>query len=431
VLLGLAKSGDSLIIQDSGNSNNYQSWTVSGAPTIVANTYVSLPVTYVGGGYSFANDAAVIVLLFSVGAQGPQGPAGPTGPQGPTGATGATGATGPAGPTGATGPAGATGATGATGPQGPAGTFSGTLDTITSGTIPSAPPADDVSLNSIEYVPGWRDLLMMDEDSSVSFVRRWMRGATEYHWAPIAAPDSVNNQIRGGHGIEMVAFGGYNGLSRPAFSLTPEGSQPRMRIDGDGATGGFYSGSFAFPAVQQQLHFPSGIASGIRYGGFYFACQFRFNAAVLGASANAFVGLGQAVPGGTNVPVNRAHHAAISHEGGGSTSDALRFTRNNNSGSGIAVSLNTSSPGVINNLLRSETRPLLLTLFSPPEADELNVRIDRIDAPRTITPIYRATHTTQIPAASMLFECYQAGVVEFGATNPSMELYRVWGWQGG
>lgn len=344
--------------------------------------------------------------------------------------TGTQGPAGPAGATGPAGPAGATGATGATGAQGPAGTADGPMTVVTSGTVPSAPSAGTTQLTPIEYVPGWRDLLMMDEDSSVSFIRRWMRGATEYHWAPIAAPDSINNQVRGGHGIELVAFGGYNGLSRPAFSLTPEGSQPRMRIDGDGVTGGFYSGSFAFPAVQQQLHYPSGVASSVRYGGFYFACQFRFNASVSGASANAFVGLGQAVPGGTNVPVNRAHHAAISHEGGGSTSDPLRLTHNDGSANGVAVSLSTGTTGVQNELLRSETRPLLLILYSPPESSELGVRIDRIDAPRAITPIYRATRTDQIPAASMLFEAYQAGV-GFGGTNPSLELYRVWGWQGG
>jgi hypothetical protein len=304
------------------------------------------------------------------------------------------------------------------------------MTVTTTGTVPSAPSAGTTQLTPIEYVPGWRDLLMMDEDSSVSFMRRWMRGATEYHWAPTTAPANVNTQVRGGYGLDLVAFGDYSGLSRPAFALTSAGSQPRLRIDGDGVLGGVYSGTFGFPSVQQPLHFPSGVASSVRYGGFYFACQFRFNAAVSGTTANAFIGLGQAVAGGTNVPVNRAHHAAISHEGGGSTSDALRFTHNDGSASGVAVTLSTGTTGVSNQLLRSETRPLLLTLFSPPEADELNVRIDRIDAPRTITPIYRATRTSQIPAASMLFECYQAGV-GFGGTNPSMELYRVWGWQGG
>jgi len=306
------------------------------------------------------------------------------------------------------------------------------MTVVTSGTVPSAPSAGTTQLTPIEYVPGWRDLLMMDEDSSVSFVRRWMRGATEYHWSPLVGPylGSINNRVQGGHGLELIAFGGYDQLTRPAFSLSPEGSQPRLRINGDGVTGGFYSGVFGFPSITQELHYPSGVASSVRYGGFYFACQFRFNAAVSGASANAFIGLGQAVPGGTNVPVNRAHHAAISHEGGGSTSDPLRFTHNDGSASGVAVSLSTGTTGVSNQLLRSETRPLLLILFSPPESSELNVRIDRIDAPRTVTPIYRATRTDQIPAASMIFDAYQAGV-GFGGTNPSLELYRVWGWQGG
>lgn len=355
----------------------------------------------------------VSVVEVNTGTQGPPGPAGATGPAGPTGATGAAGATGA---------------------QGPAGTADGPMTVTTSGTVPSAPAAGTTQLTPIEYVPGWRDLLMMDEDSSVSFMRRWMRGATEYHWAPTTVPvyaGAAQSRIQGGHGIELVATGAYvDPLSTPAFALTPEGSQRRVRIDGDGSQGGFYSGTFGFPSIIQQLHFPSGDASGIRYGGFYFCVQFRFNAAVSGATANAFVGLGQAVPGGTNVPVNRAHHAAISHEGGGSTSDPLRFTHNDGSASGVAVTLSTGTTGVSNDLLRSETRPLLLILYSPPESSELGVRIDRIDAPRTITPIYRATRTDQIPAASMLFEAYQAGV-GFGGTNPSLELYRVWGWQGG
>lgn len=351
----------------------------------------------------------VSVVEINTGTQGPPGPAGATGPAGPTGATGAAGATGA---------------------QGPAGSADAPMTLVSSGTLPSAPSAGTTQLTPIEYVPGWRDLLMMDEDSSVSFVRRWMRGATEYHWAPTTAPLNINNRLHGGTGIELVAFGNYTGLSVPAFALSPEGSQPRLRINGDGVQGGFYSGTFGFPAVPQQLHRPSGLASGVRYGGFYFAVQFRFNAAVAGATANAFIGLGQSVPGGTTVPINRAHHAAISHEGGGSTSNPLRVTHNDGSASGVAVTLSTGTAGVTNTLLRNETRPLLLILYSPPESNELGVRIDRIDAPRTITPIYRATRTEQIPAASMLFEMYQSGV-GFGQTNPSLELYRVWGWQGG
>jgi hypothetical protein len=109
VFLALIASGDNLIIQDQNSSNNYQSWTVNGTPTIIPNDYVSIPVTYSGGGYSFSNGHDIILVPISIGIQGPIGPtgtAGVTGEQGPTGTagvTGSTGVTGEQGPTGATG----------------------------------------------------------------------------------------------------------------------------------------------------------------------------------------------------------------------------------------------------------------------------------------------------------------------------------------
>jgi hypothetical protein len=99
----------------SNNSNNYQSWTVSGTPTIISNNYVSVPVTYVTGGYSFSNGHDIILVPISIGIQGPQGF---QGNRGSTGSTGATGPQGFQGNQGATGPQGPQGNQGATGPQG-------------------------------------------------------------------------------------------------------------------------------------------------------------------------------------------------------------------------------------------------------------------------------------------------------------------------
>jgi hypothetical protein len=107
VFLALIKNGDSLVIQDENNSNNYQKWTVNGTPTIISNNYVSIPVSYVEGGYSFSNGHDIIFVPLSIGIQGPIGPTGSIGSTGPTGNTGATGATGSQGiqgPTGETGP---------------------------------------------------------------------------------------------------------------------------------------------------------------------------------------------------------------------------------------------------------------------------------------------------------------------------------------
>ena len=82
IFLNLLRVGDNIIIQDLSNSNNYQSWRVNGSTTGVPNTYVTVPVSYVGGGYSFSNDQDVIVAILT------------SGPIGPTGATGAGGALG-------------------------------------------------------------------------------------------------------------------------------------------------------------------------------------------------------------------------------------------------------------------------------------------------------------------------------------------------
>jgi hypothetical protein len=82
VFLALITTGDNLIIQDENNSDNYQKWLVSGTSTITPNDYISVPVTYVEGGYSFSNGDDIILVPLSIGIQGPQGP---TGSQGPTG----------------------------------------------------------------------------------------------------------------------------------------------------------------------------------------------------------------------------------------------------------------------------------------------------------------------------------------------------------
>lgn len=121
VFFTLFKDGDTFIIQDQSNSNNYQKWEISGTPTVVSNSYVSIPVTLITSTYIFPNNHQVIFAIVTsglTGATGPQGATGATGIQGPTGSTGIQGSTGPDGASGATG---ATGATGSTGPQGSTG----------------------------------------------------------------------------------------------------------------------------------------------------------------------------------------------------------------------------------------------------------------------------------------------------------------------
>ena len=100
VILALLKTGDTIIIQDQANSNNYQKWTVASTITIVPNNYVEVPVTLVTSTHSFSNNDPLVIFIITSGSVGPTGPTGDTGPTGPTGLTGPTGATGDTGPTG-------------------------------------------------------------------------------------------------------------------------------------------------------------------------------------------------------------------------------------------------------------------------------------------------------------------------------------------
>jgi hypothetical protein len=122
IFLSFIKTGDSFVLQDQNNSTDFQKWEVSATPTIVPNSYVTLPVTLVTSGgagtTNFADNINLLVVIQSVGLIGPTGPQGATGPTGSTGATGATGNVGATGPTGAQGIQGNAGPTGPQGIQG-------------------------------------------------------------------------------------------------------------------------------------------------------------------------------------------------------------------------------------------------------------------------------------------------------------------------
>jgi hypothetical protein len=69
VFLSLLKQNDTLIIQDAANSNNYQTWRINSAPTVILNDYTTIPVTGItsaGTGTSgFANNHSVLFIVFS------------------------------------------------------------------------------------------------------------------------------------------------------------------------------------------------------------------------------------------------------------------------------------------------------------------------------------------------------------------------------
>jgi hypothetical protein len=69
VFLSLLKQNDNLIIQDAADSNNYQTWRITSAPTVILNDYTTIPVTGVTsagtGTTNFSNNLGVLFIVFS------------------------------------------------------------------------------------------------------------------------------------------------------------------------------------------------------------------------------------------------------------------------------------------------------------------------------------------------------------------------------
>ena len=69
IFLSLLKQNDTLIIQDANDSNNYQTWKITSAPTVILNDYTTIPVTGItsaGTGTSgFSNNHSVLFIVFS------------------------------------------------------------------------------------------------------------------------------------------------------------------------------------------------------------------------------------------------------------------------------------------------------------------------------------------------------------------------------
>jgi hypothetical protein len=188
IYLSLLDTTETLTLQDSASSSNYQKWQITGFPTNVnpgsPTSYWQIPVTLISsqgtGTTNFPNDGNILLALVNgiQGATGPQGATGisitgATGPQGATGigTVGETGATGPQGATGVgiTGATGATGIsiTGATGPQGATGPGSVVSSTLnyTTGSLASG-ASEDFTL-----AMGTSACLLSITSSTVSWVR--------------------------------------------------------------------------------------------------------------------------------------------------------------------------------------------------------------------------------------------------------------------
>ena len=98
LFLAILKPEDKVYVQDANNSDNYQQFKVTGAPNTGVNTYVQIPVSYIGAGGTgvtgFANNHNIVLITFASGVQGTTGLQGTIGTQGVVGLQGPQGTQG-------------------------------------------------------------------------------------------------------------------------------------------------------------------------------------------------------------------------------------------------------------------------------------------------------------------------------------------------
>jgi hypothetical protein len=230
VFLHLINQYDNLIVQDKNNAANYQTWEVSGTPTLNA-TWDEFPVTLVTsagtGTTNFASNHSLLLIVVSVGNVGPQGPVGATGSQGIQGVTGPTGSQGIQGATGATG---ATGRTGSTGPMPTGPTLTGFTDIYSPTYLSLLADAGTGSANYIEARTRFNAIILDDAPSQVNIGVG--DGVTQdtfaFSLAGLVFPDDT---------VQTTAFVGVGGPTGPTGpSVTGPTGSPGF-VGSNGATG--------------------------------------------------------------------------------------------------------------------------------------------------------------------------------------------------
>jgi hypothetical protein len=195
VFFPLFKTGDKFVIQDQGNSANFQTWEISATPTVVLNSYVTIPITLVtsGGTSQFANAQNLIFAIVSSGLVG------------------------------ATGPQGATGLTGATGPTADlSGYVLKSGDTMTGKLIAAAD--DTASKLNIGFIVGTSPTTTANGDLWITGGNRfaWRSGGTSYNSAATNLPNTFNS-------IQTVDTSN----SFPALRVTQRGTGEALRVEDD------------------------------------------------------------------------------------------------------------------------------------------------------------------------------------------------------
>jgi len=196
VFFPLFKTGDKFVVQDQSNSANFQTWEISATPTVVLNSYVTIPVTLVtsGGTSQFINAQNLIFAIVSSGLVG------------------------------ATGPQGATGVTGSTGATGPTADLSGYVlrsgDTMTGKLIAAAD--DTASKLNIGVIVGTSPTTTANGDLWITGGNRfaWRSGGTSYNSAATNLPNTFNS-------IQTVDTSN----SFPALRVTQRGTGEALRVE--------------------------------------------------------------------------------------------------------------------------------------------------------------------------------------------------------
>lgn len=296
--------------------------------------------------------------------------------------------------------------------------------------LPASPGAVDIArIGAIEWVPGMRDFLQMDRDSLDYNFEKYHRHGNRYMWRPASGGTALVQ----GSGLTLASLGT---ISVPAIAMTSVDWRLRNRFSSAAAINSYCGPFTGTGTTGLGIWMPGANVSGTLLGGGWHRVIFSTALDVSGTSS--FIGLGEAVAGGTTTPINRRHHIGLSFEVGSATGSEWRLTRNDNSAGGVAVGLGTVGGAVLSTLNRGTmTFSVGLDIFCSADGAAFGVRVDRLNGPHNFTAVYRDILTTQIPysvgaspiaGSGFVGESYQR--THAGTTAVSIDLLEISGCSG-
>lgn len=308
----------------------------------------------------------------------------------------------------------------------------------TNSPIPGAPSAGRQTIFAWDVVPRLGEILALDPANRLTAMRARVRGVRDYEWQ---AP-SAGTTVPAGNGISVIGLSTGGAISVPTLAAGVVTSQPMLQFT-TGTTIGQYAGPYSGTGAGGLGVWRPSTGSN---GGGYHEQAGAFPAGVP-TGLSAFVGVAEAVAGGTATPISRAHHIGVSVEGtdpGGANPwyvsrrgpaagpAGTRFALTAGTATG-GVSISGVNPNVVNTLNRDNTGMIIVAINNPSDEAAFGITVLLMSTTGVYTEICTALFNTNIPDSTMtgglVSEFYNR--VNVGGTGATVQSAYILGRTGG